>query len=150
MHPFERKMDKPSKSYVGLREQSFVSLCFCMMPSRQVGNLSENPRRKLIDLLTDLHSFPVELCLHQMAETRRLTFPVDRDINNLIMDYLVTEGYPSAAQKFATEANIQPKADLESIKERVEIRDLIHRGDLQTAIEKINELNPQVRVPLHR
>jgi glucose-induced degradation protein 8 len=85
-----------------------------------------------------------------MAKTQRLTLPVDRDINNLIMDYLVTEGYPSAAQKFATEANIKPKADLESIKERVEIRDLIHRGDLQTAIEKINEVNPQVRVPLQR
>ena len=69
---------------------------------------------------------------------------LDRDINNLIMDYLITEGYPSAARKFAAEANIQPKADFESINERVEIRDSIHRGDLQTAIEKINELNPQV------
>jgi hypothetical protein len=67
------------------------------------------------------------------------------DINNLIMDYLITEGYPSAAQKFAIEANIQPNTDLESINERVEIRNSIHRGDLQTAIEKINELNPQVR-----
>ncbi len=69
---------------------------------------------------------------------------LDRDINNLIMDYLITEGYPSAARKFATEANIQPKADFESINERVGIRDSIHRGDLQTAIERINELNPQV------
>jgi glucose-induced degradation protein 8 len=72
---------------------------------------------------------------------------MDSDINNLIMDYLVTEGYPSAAQKFAAEANIQPRADFESITERVEIRESIHRGDLQTAIEKINELNPQVRAP---
>lgn len=67
-----------------------------------------------------------------------------RDINNLIMDYLITEGYPSAARKFAAEANIQAKADFESINERVQIRDSIHRGDLQTAIEKINELNPQL------
>ncbi len=70
---------------------------------------------------------------------------LDSDINNLIMDYLITEGYPSAARKFAAEANIQPKADFDSINERVEIRDSIHRGDLQTAIEKINELNPHVR-----
>ena len=60
------------------------------------------------------------------------------------MDYLITEGYPAAARKFAMEANIQPNTDFESINERVEIRDSIHRGDLQTAIEKINELNPQV------
>ena len=60
------------------------------------------------------------------------------------MDYLVTHGYPSAAQKFAVEANIPPKADVESIQERVEIRDAIHSGDIQSAIEKVNELNPQV------
>ena len=65
-------------------------------------------------------------------------------MNNLIMEYLIREGYPAAARKFEVEANIQPKADFESINERVEIRDSIHRGDLQTAIEKINELNPQV------
>ncbi|KAL9113069.1 MAG: hypothetical protein Q9227_002681 [Pyrenula ochraceoflavens] len=59
------------------------------------------------------------------------------------MDYLITEGYPSAARKFAMEANVQPKTDFDSIQERVEIRESIHKGDLQTAIEKINELNPQ-------
>jgi hypothetical protein len=61
------------------------------------------------------------------------------------MDYLITEGYPSAAEKFAAEANIQPKTDLSCINERVQIRDSIHRGDLQAAIELINELNPEVR-----
>ncbi|KAL9618611.1 MAG: hypothetical protein Q9160_006722 [Pyrenula sp. 1 TL-2023] len=70
--------------------------------------------------------------------------PSKTDINNLIMDYLITEGYPSAARKFALEANIQPKTGLETVEERVEIRESIHRGDLQTAIEKINELNPQL------
>lgn len=60
------------------------------------------------------------------------------------MDYLITNGYPAAAKKFAIEANIQPKVDFESIQERVEIRNAIYSGDIQTAIEKINELNPQV------
>lgn len=60
------------------------------------------------------------------------------------MDYLISEGYPSAAQKFALEANIQPKVDVESIEGRVEIRNAIYGGDIQTAVEKINELNPQV------
>jgi len=66
------------------------------------------------------------------------------DVNNLIMDYLITEGYPSAAEKFAAEANIRPRADFSCIQERVQIRDSIHRGDLQAAIEFINELNPEV------
>ena len=75
---------------------------------------------------------------------------LDRLINSVVMDYLISEGYPSAAQNFAQEANIQPRVDVESIQERVEIRNAIFGGDIQTAIEKINELNPQVRyIPIH-
>ena len=68
------------------------------------------------------------------------------------MDYLITNGYPSAAKKFAVEANIQLRTDLDSIQERVEIRTAIHSGNIRLAIEKINELNPQVRltsIPQH-
>ena len=61
------------------------------------------------------------------------------------MDYLITNGYPAAAKKFAVEANIQPNEDVDSIQERVDIRTAIHLGDIQSAVEKINELNPQVR-----
>lgn len=60
------------------------------------------------------------------------------------MDYLVREGYPCAAERFSVEANIPPTIDLQSIQERVEIRNAIYGGDIQSAIEKINELNPQV------
>lgn len=60
------------------------------------------------------------------------------------MDYLITNGYPAAAKKFAVEANIQARTDFEAIQERVEIRTAIHSGDIQAAVEKINELNPQV------
>lgn len=60
------------------------------------------------------------------------------------MDYLISEGYPAAARKFAAEAGIKPTEDVTSIRERVEIRNAIHRGDIQTAIEKINELGYQV------
>ena len=67
-----------------------------------------------------------------------------RELNSLIMDYMISEGYPLAAQKFSLEANIQPRVDIESIQERVEIRNAIYGGDIQTAIEKINELSPQV------
>lgn len=60
------------------------------------------------------------------------------------MDYLVSEGYPRAAEKFAKEANIQIPLEEESIQSRVEIRRAIHAGDIDTAITKINDLNPQV------
>lgn len=67
-----------------------------------------------------------------------------RDLNSVIMDYLISEGYPSAAQKFALEANIQLKVDVNSIRERVDIRNAIYAGNIQSAIEKINELDPEV------
>ena len=60
------------------------------------------------------------------------------------MEYLISEGYPEAAQRFASEANIEPELDVDSIQERVEIREAIASGNIQIAIEKINELNPQV------
>ena len=67
-----------------------------------------------------------------------------RDVNNLIMDYLINEGYPSAAEKFAMEANIEQPPDDSNIVLRVQIRDSIHRGDLQQAIELIGEASPEV------
>lgn len=60
------------------------------------------------------------------------------------MDYLINEGYPDAAKNFAKEASIVPSADGEAIQERVDIRNAIHNGDMQLAIERINELNPRV------
>ncbi|OJJ47971.1 hypothetical protein ASPZODRAFT_15417 [Penicilliopsis zonata CBS 506.65] len=81
---------------------------------------------------------------HQFERKMEEVKPSKIDINDLVMDYLVTNGYPAAAKKFAAEANIQPKADFDSIEERVEIRTAIHAGNVQTAIEKINELNPQI------
>jgi hypothetical protein len=74
---------------------------------------------------------------------------MDRDINSVIMDYLVKEGYPDSAKKFASEANIKQRAtDDESMRARVEIKNAIHSGQIQTAIEKVNELNPEVRVAI--
>lgn len=81
---------------------------------------------------------------HQFERKVEEVKPSKTDINYLVMDYLITNGYPAAAKKFALEANIQPKADVDSIQERVDIRTAIHSGDIQSAIEKINELNPQI------
>ena len=65
------------------------------------------------------------------------------------MDYLVSEGYPRAAENFAKEANIQLPLEEESIQTRVEIRGAIHAGNIESAITKINDLDPQVRLIFH-
>lgn len=66
------------------------------------------------------------------------------DINALILDYLTMEGYPNAAAKFSKEANLQPQPDFASIQTRQEIQHYIYSGDIQTAIETLNELDPEV------
>ncbi|KAJ5195283.1 uncharacterized protein N7498_008721, partial [Penicillium cinerascens] len=81
---------------------------------------------------------------HQFERKVEEVKPSKTDINYLVMDYLITNGYPAAANKFAVEANIQLRTDLEAIQERVDIRTSIHSGNIQLAIEKINELNPQI------
>ena len=68
----------------------------------------------------------------------------DSDLNRLIMDYLVIEGYRSAAEEFCQEANITPPVDFESIETRMDIREALQRGDIEDAITRVNDLNPDV------
>jgi len=66
------------------------------------------------------------------------------DLNRLIMDYLVIEGYKSAAEEFSQEANLTPPMDFESIESRMDIREALQRGDVEDAITRVNDLNPEV------
>ncbi len=66
------------------------------------------------------------------------------DINALILDYLTTEGYPSAAAKFSKEANLRPRQEEETVQARRQIIHSIHSGQIQNAIDALNELEPQV------
>jgi len=70
--------------------------------------------------------------------------PSKSDINTLVMNYLIIEGYPSAALKFAQEANISPQLDLQSIHERNQICTAINEGNVQSAIEMINDICPEL------
>jgi glucose-induced degradation protein 8 len=70
------------------------------------------------------------------------------------MNYLVVEGFQEAAEMFHKESNtpsmvvlkLKKKAeiDLSTITERVSIRNSIQNGNIQEAIEKVNDLNPEV------
>ncbi|KAF9244616.1 CTLH/CRA C-terminal to lish motif domain-containing protein [Melanogaster broomeanus] len=66
------------------------------------------------------------------------------DLNRLVMDYLVIEGYKSAAEEFSDEAGITPPVDFESIESRMVIREALQRGDVEEAITRVNDLNPEI------
>jgi glucose-induced degradation protein 8 len=75
----------------------------------------------------------------------RLTYVLlPSDLNRLIMDYLVIQGYKSAAEEFSQEAGLSPPVDFESIESRMNIREALQRGDVEDAIMRVNDLNPEV------
>jgi len=74
---------------------------------------------------------------------------IDSDMNRLVMDYLVIEGYKSAAEEFSQEAHVAPPVDFDSIESRMNIREALQRGDVEDAIVRVNELDPDVsRFPM--
>ncbi|XP_069133991.1 glucose-induced degradation protein 8 homolog [Argopecten irradians] len=66
------------------------------------------------------------------------------DMNNLIMNYLVTEGFKEAAEKFRMESGVQPSIDLDQLDERIKIREAIQEGKIQDAISLVNNIHPEL------
>jgi hypothetical protein len=62
------------------------------------------------------------------------------------MNYLVIEGYKDAAEKFANETAIAPNVELESIQDRMDVRHAIQKGSVEEAIERVNDLDPEVHI----
>ncbi|KAI9012807.1 CTLH/CRA C-terminal to lish motif domain-containing protein [Gaertneriomyces semiglobifer] len=67
-----------------------------------------------------------------------------QDLNKLIMNYLVIEGYKDAAEKFSRESGLHPGIELASIEDRMTIRNAIEEGHIENAIERVNDLDPEI------
>lgn len=63
------------------------------------------------------------------------------------MDYLVVEGYKAAAEEFSKETGLNSAVNLTTIESRMSIREAVQRGDVEEAIERVNDLNPEVCSP---
>jgi len=66
------------------------------------------------------------------------------DLNKLVMNFLVIEGFRDAAEKFQHESGTEPSIDLASIGDRMAIRNAIQSGRIEEGIERVNELNPEI------
>lgn len=75
-----------------------------------------------------------------------------QDMNMLVMDYFIKEGYADAAAAFQEESLTEPvtigkaiaRVDLSSLKSRAAVRDAVHEGDALKAVERLNELDPKI------
>eukprot|EP00238_Polyblepharides_amylifera_P001800 CAMPEP_0196573624 /NCGR_PEP_ID=MMETSP1081-20130531/3498_1 /TAXON_ID=36882 /ORGANISM="Pyramimonas amylifera, Strain CCMP720" /LENGTH=230 /DNA_ID=CAMNT_0041891399 /DNA_START=108 /DNA_END=800 /DNA_ORIENTATION=- len=92
-----------------------------------------------------------------MARGEKKTIPVDEwekklasvhirkeDMNKLVMNFLVTEGYVEAAELFQLESGTEIGVELSSIVDRTAIRKAVQSGQVEDAIEKVNDLNPEI------
>lgn len=66
------------------------------------------------------------------------------DLNAIVMNFFVTEGYQEAAEAFQKESGTEPGVDLSSLSERDTIRKAVQGGELVDAIAAVNDLNPQI------
>lgn len=66
------------------------------------------------------------------------------NMNKLVMNYLVTEGFKEAAEKFQQESGIAPSVNLHSLDDRMRIRDAIMNGRIQEATTLINKLHAEL------
>ncbi|KAG4305509.1 hypothetical protein PORY_001065 [Pneumocystis oryctolagi] len=66
------------------------------------------------------------------------------DLNAMVLNFLMVEGYQDAAAKFIAEARLTTPSGFEQMQERMIIQEAIHRGDVISAIEKINELDSEL------
>ncbi|KAF8071073.1 GID8 [Scenedesmus sp. PABB004] len=66
------------------------------------------------------------------------------DMNRLVMNFLVTEGYVDAARTFEQESGTPPGVELGSITDRMEIRKAVQSGQVEEAISRVNDLNPEI------
>ncbi|XP_019420262.1 PREDICTED: glucose-induced degradation protein 8 homolog isoform X2 [Lupinus angustifolius] len=65
------------------------------------------------------------------------------DMNKLVMNFFVTEGFVEAAEKFRKESGTE-HIDLATITDRMAVKKAVQSGNVDDAIEKVNDLNPEI------
>ena len=55
-----------------------------------------------------------------------------------------TEGFKEAADKFRMESGVQTNVELDTLDERIEIREAIQKGQIEEAIALVNNLHPEL------
>ncbi|KAH9411945.1 hypothetical protein HK407_02g03910 [Ordospora pajunii] len=77
-------------------------------------------------------------CTHKLQ-----TLVCEQNLNELVLEYLDCEGMGDVAVEFANDVGIS-FAKSSSLSQRTEIRNEIESGDIDTAISRINDINPEI------
>lgn len=66
------------------------------------------------------------------------------EINKLVMEYLVKEGFKDAVLSFQTESGIDPGVDMGILDEQIKIRAAVESGSIQDAVVLVNDVDPEI------
>jgi len=95
-------------------------------------------------MMTTFNDKPPEITKQEWMDKLENVHLQRTDMNRLVMNYLVTEGFKEAAEKFALEAGFKAPEELERLDERIRIRDCIQAGKIQEATALVNQLHPDL------
>ena len=77
--------------------------------------------------------------------SRLEALPLSRsDMNSLVMDYLVTEGYKDAAQQFMQDAGVNSTVNFETMSDRIKIREAMDQGKIDIVTQMVNDFDPEL------
>lgn len=62
----------------------------------------------------------------------------------LIVDTVLLEGFKDAADKFRSESSATSNIDLETMNDRIKVREAVQVGNIQGAIDLVNDLHPEL------
>ncbi len=66
------------------------------------------------------------------------------EINKLILEYLVKEGFKDAVLAFQSETNLNPGINMSMVEDQIKIREAIEAGRIQDAVELVNDVDPEI------
>ncbi len=66
------------------------------------------------------------------------------ELDKVIMEYLVKEGFKEAVLTFQKESGIDPGVDMKILDEQIKIRGAIESGSIQDAVELVNDVDPEI------
>merc|ERR1712020_117905 len=124
---------------MGILFWAFVSNFFCK--HKKLEQIFPNPKSR-----SEMSYFPNFLELQRSnnwAEKSDCQMPRNT-MNELIMNYLVTEGFKEAAEKFKEEADIKSNIELSGMDSRIKIRDAVQAGKITEATSMVHQMYPEL------
>lgn len=123
--------------------------CWCALNRNQITTrivevfiMSESEET---DSSTQLRALPAPGSFHKKWEEKVKSYHLPRaELNKLVMEYLVKEGFKDAVLSFRSESGLDPGVNMAIMDDQIKIRDAVESGNIQEAVELVNEVDPEI------